>query len=241
MYNCFFIISKCGLTFKFSLCFNPYKYAQEQYKKVGHKAPASKHWFNHIEWFHIDHIEIHDQDTKDAWFVFCEFMLVAVNKNWKNKQTRSNAYVSDVCTASDEAFAMVIGLTNMENWIKKLQTTKNSKVKEIVAGKPPDEVEGDGENDQDEQEDNEDDALEDQVEEKPKDKIDKNKYYELMQLLQLSKRVNYRHFMSWDEAFQEHISISLATPSSKASSTTKGTNEEASKERDFPKVDFEKW
>jgi hypothetical protein len=207
-----------------------------QYNKVGGKS-YKQHWFKYIDCFRIQNFDHHPQEVKNAWFVFCEFMLVEVVKDWKNDVTRSNSLVSSVCSISDEVFAMVIGQTNLEKWIKKMYTTKNTKSKSSIAAR-------EGGQDEDAVLDIffGDDASQDQVEERPSDKIDKNKYYHLLKLHQIMKQEYPESYLSWDRGFQDHISVSLATPPSKASSTKTMRSIEAHNddEEDSPVV-FEKW
>jgi hypothetical protein len=213
-----------------------------QYNKVGGKS-YKQHWFKYIDCFRIQNFDQHPQEVKDAWFVFCEFMLVEVVKDWKNDVTRSNSLVSSVCSISDEVFAMVIGQTNLEKWIKKMYTTKNTKSKSSIAAREGEQdVDAILDSNQDDRDSGGDDASQDQVEERPNDKIDKNKYYHLLKLHQIMKQEYPESYLSWDRGFQDHISVSLATPPSKASSTKTMRSIEAHNddEEDSPVV-FEKW
>jgi hypothetical protein len=218
-----------------------------QYNKVGGKS-YKQHWFKYIDCFRIQNFDQHPQEVKDAWFVFCEFMLVEVVKDWKNDVTRSNSLVSSVCSISDEVFAMVIGQTNLEKWIKKMFATKNTKSKSSIAAREGEQdVDAILDSNQDDRDSGGDDASQDQVEERPNDKIDKNKYYHLLKLHQILKQ-NLESYLSWDRGFYDHISISLATPPSKASSTktmrsieAHNDDEEATGAKEDSTVVFEPW
>jgi hypothetical protein len=163
--------------------------------------------------------------------------------------TRSNSLVSSVCSISDdEVFAMVIGQANLEKWINKLYTTKNIKSKRSFAaregGQDKDAV---LDSNQDDRDSGGDDASQDQVEERPNGKVDKNKYYHLLKLHQILKQ-NPESYLSWDTGFQDHISVSLATPRSKTSSTktmrsleAQYDDEEATGAKEDSTVVFEPW
>jgi hypothetical protein len=174
-------------------------------------------------------------------------MLVEVVKAWKNKMTRSNNLVSAVCSTSDEVFGLVVGDTNLEKWIKKLQKMEHTKSKKSIAAIQEDIEENEVaiNRDQDDR-DCGDDASVDQVEERPIDKIDKARYYNLIKIHQLAKK-NQEKYLSWDKAFKEHISISLATPPSKASSTTTKRSYETQNDEDSqgakedPDFELEDW
>jgi hypothetical protein len=139
---------------------------------------------------------------------------------------------------------MVIGLTHLEKWINKPKKTKRSKSKKVFAAPQRDDT--DNNEDNGAESDNGDDALVDQVEELPKHKVDKDKYYIIMKKLSVARK-HKDNFASWDIAFRNHISVSLATPSSKASSSSTLRSNEACNEeeetaaRDDLQIEFEEW
>lgn len=54
----------------------------------------------------VDVLKTRKQEMQESWFTFCEEILPLVNRDWRNNVKRSGNLVSEVCTASDEAFAI---------------------------------------------------------------------------------------------------------------------------------------
>lgn len=62
-------------------------------------------------------------DVQCAWLTFCEHVLSKVNTHWKSKQQMTNTFVSEVVTASDEAFGLLIAKKKVEGWLTGDPTT----------------------------------------------------------------------------------------------------------------------
>jgi hypothetical protein len=89
---------------------------------------TEKHWFYYVNLLRFGNFNDKDFEVKNAWYDFCENILVFVNKNWRTKAIRANSYLSDVCTVSDEAYAYQVARTNMHFWMKKMYYRDSCKI-----------------------------------------------------------------------------------------------------------------
>jgi hypothetical protein len=80
----------------------------------------SHHWFQYTNLFRYGNFMDRDELVKSAWFVFCEKILIYVNKKWRTNAIQANTHLSDVCTVSDEAYAYQVARTNLHFWMKKM-------------------------------------------------------------------------------------------------------------------------
>jgi len=77
------------------------------------------HWFLHIDSFRNGHIDNHNALVQNAWYTFCDKIMVAVNNHWKQTQTRTYKLMSSQCTVSDEAFAYLVGKCHIMFWLER--------------------------------------------------------------------------------------------------------------------------
>lgn len=77
----------------------------------------NKLWFVYINYFRVGEFDNAPKFLQDAWCQFCQHILMFVNKKFNCKVTQLHTAVSQVCSISDEAFAMEIGNTHMCHWI----------------------------------------------------------------------------------------------------------------------------
>lgn len=166
------------------------------------------HWFNYKEFFRTCNFDDTEDDIKEAWFFFCEHIMVEVNKNWKNSMLRSNTLMSEVCTLSDEAFARTVLETDLLYWIKKkkpLAGAVSNLDESINVGTI----------------NKEDESLLSAAEVAAA-KINSKKYYSIYEMLRSLKHGDGNSsdiWNSWDIGYQEKIRVSISSPKRRRSSS----------------------
>ena len=77
----------------------------------------SNTWYLYVNFFRMGNYEDAERKVQEGWCRYCEKILPMVNKEWAKELNYLNKYVSNICSVSDEAFAVEVGRTNMGHWI----------------------------------------------------------------------------------------------------------------------------
>lgn len=179
-------------------------------------------WYIYVNFFRVGRFSEANEVVQQAWFHFCGDILVHVNKQWNCKMTQANKLVSEVCTVSDEAFALQIGKTQMAFWISKY-VSKEEGLEDVIRSLPKeplpfsesfdeasvalaDNLEADkqGEENQEEEDDDDEDNNEDEGN-KSYDKILSSGYYALYDELHTFKTESFDDWKTWDEGYKAHL------------------------------------
>jgi hypothetical protein len=174
---------------------------QDRFLKDKDTLEIEHHWFNYKDDFRTCNFDDAEEEIKDAWYFFCDHVMVEVSKNWKNSLIRSNTVMSEICTVSDEAFASTVLDTDLLHWIKKRTPSKG------VANNRTDVTNARNE---------EDVTL--TAEEAAAGKIKSKKYYSMYETLQKLKQDNPSDWNSWDLGYQRKISVSISSPKRRSAS-----------------------
>jgi hypothetical protein len=70
-------------------------------------------WFKHCDSSRKGTFQDANEEVNKRWVIFSDYILEWVNQTWSNKMVKSNRHVSEVITASNKAYAIMILKSNL--------------------------------------------------------------------------------------------------------------------------------
>jgi hypothetical protein len=170
------------------------------------------------EWTWFKNFQDAKEEVKKGWVILCDYILEWVNRKWSDKMIKSNRHVSEVITASDKAYAILILKSNLMSWITKGSSKSGKTNSPFVAcvstanSNNDDDFNGENGNDNDDNEatneDNENTAE------------DAKSFHKLCSHFKNLRATG--EYLTWDQGYQDAIAQAISDSRSKVS-TSSGT------------------